>query len=89
MRRARGVFPASLAGAALAGGVVAVAVRGGAPAAAPVPPPPVSTATVVRTNLATSVLTGGTLGYAPTRPVINQLAGTYTWLPRPGGGVAT
>lgn len=84
MRRARGVFPASLAGAALAGGVVAVAVRGGAPAAAPVPPPPVSTATVVRTNLATSVLTGGTLGYAPTRPVINQLAGTYTWLPRPG-----
>jgi peptidoglycan hydrolase-like protein with peptidoglycan-binding domain len=44
----------------------------------------VSTATVVRTDLATTVLTGGTLGYAGARPVINQLAGTYTGLPAAG-----
>ncbi len=30
------------------------------------------------TNLATTMLTAGTLGYAPARPLINQLAGTYT-----------
>jgi len=38
----------------------------------------------VRTNLATTVLTEGTLGYAPTLPIVNQIAGTYTWLPAPG-----
>jgi peptidoglycan hydrolase-like protein with peptidoglycan-binding domain len=48
-------------------------------------------ATIVRTNLATTVLTAGTLGYSPTPPVINQLTGTYTQLPpvgatiKPGG----
>ena len=60
--------------------------RGGAPAAAGAAP--VATATVVRTNLVTTVLTEGTLGYAATRPVVNQLTGTYTWLPRPGGDIA-
>jgi peptidoglycan hydrolase-like protein with peptidoglycan-binding domain len=76
--------PGLLAGAALAGAVAAVAVRGGTPAPAPPAPPPVSTATVVRTDLATTVLTAGTLGYAPTRPVVNRVAGTYTWLPAAG-----
>ena len=75
----------SLAAAALAGGVAVVAVRGGqaAPAAAPAPPR-VATATVVRTNLVSTALTGGTLGYAAARPVVNLVTGIYTWLPRPG-----
>ena len=39
---------------------------------------------MVRTNLVSTALTGGTLGYGPGRPVINLTAGIYTWLPRPG-----
>jgi peptidoglycan hydrolase-like protein with peptidoglycan-binding domain len=78
---------ASLAAATLAGAVTAVALRGGTPAPAAQAPPMVSTAVVVRTNLATSVLTGGTLGYAPARPVINRLAGIYTGLPAAGATI--
>jgi hypothetical protein len=85
--RRRLVLPAAVAAAALGGAVTTVAVRG-APAAPPPAAPPVSTAAVVRTDLATTVLTPGTLGYAPTRPVINQLNGTYTWLPAAGRRVA-
>jgi peptidoglycan hydrolase-like protein with peptidoglycan-binding domain len=85
--RARAAIPASLAGAAVAGAVVTVALRGGTPAPAAAKPPPVSTATVTRTNLVTTVLTAGTLGYAPTRPVVNQLTGTYTWLPPVGSKI--
>jgi peptidoglycan hydrolase-like protein with peptidoglycan-binding domain len=33
------------------------------------------------------VLTAGTLGYAATSPVVNQLAGTYTALPAPGQAI--
>jgi peptidoglycan hydrolase-like protein with peptidoglycan-binding domain len=81
----RGVaLPVSLAAAAIAGAVVTVAVGGGTAAPAAPAPPRVATATVLRTDLATTVLTGGTLGYAPSRPVINQLAGTYTRLPAVG-----
>jgi peptidoglycan hydrolase-like protein with peptidoglycan-binding domain len=47
-------------------------------------PPRLATATVVRANLVTTALTGGTLGYAAARPVVNLTAGIYTWLPRPG-----
>ena len=83
-RRRRGVLAASLAAAAVAGAVAAVAVRGGQTASAAPPPPRVATATVVRTNLVTTALTGGTLGYAPARPVLNLVTGIYTWLPRPG-----
>ena len=74
--------------AALAGAVAAVAVLGGqaAPAAAPAPPR-VATATVVRTNLVSTALTGGTLGYAAARPVVNLVTGIYTWLPRRGAAV--
>lgn len=43
-----------------------------------------ATAEVVRTDLSTTTLTAGTLGYAPTRPLVNRLAGTYTWLPTAG-----
>jgi peptidoglycan hydrolase-like protein with peptidoglycan-binding domain len=67
---------------------VTVAVRGGAPAPAATAPARLATASVVRTTLVASVLTAGTLGYAPTRPLVNQLTGTYTWLPRPGARIA-
>jgi peptidoglycan hydrolase-like protein with peptidoglycan-binding domain len=79
--------PALVTAAAVTGAVVTVAVRGGAAAPAAAAPPPPSTATVVRTNLATTVLTEGTLGYAPTQPIVNQIAGTYTWLPAVGSRI--
>ena len=86
MRRQAGIA-AGLLAAAAAGVVATVAVRGSqAPASIPAAPP-VTTATVVRTNLATTVLTAGTLGYATTSPAVNQLAGTYTWLPLPGRAI--
>jgi peptidoglycan hydrolase-like protein with peptidoglycan-binding domain len=86
MRRQAGIA-AGLLAAAAAGVIATVAVRGGqAPASSPAAPP-VTTATVVRTNLATTVLTAGTLGYAATDPVVNQLAGTYTALPSPGQAI--
>jgi peptidoglycan hydrolase-like protein with peptidoglycan-binding domain len=83
----RGALAASLAAAALAGAVTAVAGRGGQAAPAATAPPRLATATVVRTNLVTTALTGGTLGYAPARPVVNLVTGIYTWLPRPGARV--
>ena len=80
----RGALAASLAAAALAGAVTAVAVQGGRAAPAAPAPPRLATAAVVRTNLVTTTLTGGTLGYAPARPMVNLVTGIYTWLPRPG-----
>ena len=80
----RGAVAVSLVAAALAGAVAIVAVRGGQAAPAAPAPPRLATATVVRTNLVTTALTGGTLGYAAARPVVNMVAGIYTWLPRPG-----
>jgi peptidoglycan hydrolase-like protein with peptidoglycan-binding domain len=88
-RRRQGVLAASLAAAAVAGAVAAVAVRGGPAASAAPAPPRVATATVVRTNLVTTALTGGTLGYAAARPVVNLVTGIYTWLPRPGTLIRT
>jgi hypothetical protein len=44
----------------------------------------VATTAIVRTNLSTSILTEGTLGYAPTNPIVNLIAGTYTSVPTPG-----
>ena len=79
----RGALAASLAAAALAGAVTAVAVQGGQAAPAAPAPPRLATAAVVRTNLVTTTLTGGTLGYAPARPMVNLVTGIYTWLPRP------
>jgi peptidoglycan hydrolase-like protein with peptidoglycan-binding domain len=86
VRRALAV-PALVTAAAVTGAVVTVAVRGGAAAPAAAAPPPLSTAAVARTNLATTVLTEGTLGYAPTLPIVNQIAGTYTWLPAVGSRI--
>jgi len=80
-------LPALLTATAVTGAVVTVAVRGGAAAPAEAAPPPPSTATVVRTNLATTVLTEGSLGYAPTLPIVNALAGTYTWIPGVGSRI--
>jgi hypothetical protein len=73
-----------LAGAAAAGAVAMVAVTGGSQAPAAPAAPPVATARVTRTNLVTTVLTEGTLGYAAARPVVNLLTGTYTQIPGPG-----
>ena len=73
-----------LAGAAAAGAVAMVAVTGGSQAPAAPAAPPMTTARVIRTNLVTTVFTEGTLGYAATRPVVNQLTGTYTRIPGPG-----
>jgi hypothetical protein len=77
----------ALAGAAAAGAVAAVAVLGGAPAPAAAPPPPVAVARVVRTTLAATMLTAGTVGYAPSGPVVNRIAGTYTQLPAAGARI--
>jgi uncharacterized membrane protein YgcG len=73
--------------AAVCGGVVTIAVRG-TPAPATPNPPRVGTAQVVVTDLSSSVLTAGTLGYAPSPPVVNHIAGTYTSLLSTGMVVA-
>ena len=83
MRRSIVVTGGVLA-AAIVGSVATIAVRGGSAAPAAPKPPPVSTATVVRTTLVDSVLMAGTVGYAPTNPVVNRLTGTYTQLPSVG-----
>jgi peptidoglycan hydrolase-like protein with peptidoglycan-binding domain len=82
--RRRVALPAALVAAATAGAVVTVAVGGGSAAPAAAAPLRVGTATVLRTALSTTLLTGGTLGYAAARPVVNRLPGTYTWLPAAG-----
>jgi peptidoglycan hydrolase-like protein with peptidoglycan-binding domain len=87
MRRKLAV-PAVLAATAAAGAVTAVAVRGGVATAAPPAPLRLATAEVVRADLSTQMLTAGTLGYAPTRPLVNRLTGTYTWLPTSGSSIA-
>jgi hypothetical protein len=73
----------ALAGATLCGAAVAIAVRG-TPAPAAPNPPPVGTAALVRTDLASSVLTQGTLGYTASPPVVNGVSGTYTNVLTPG-----
>ena len=71
--------------ALLAVGSVVTTVVWGGRSAAPAPrPQTVSTARIVRTTLATTVVTEGTLGYAPTQPVVNRMVGTYTALPAMG-----
>jgi hypothetical protein len=69
MRRPAAIA-AGLLAAATAGVVATVAVRGGQAPSSMSAAPPVTTATVLRTNLATTVLTAGTLGYAATNPVL-------------------
>ena len=86
MNRGRMAVPAALVVAALAGSLVTFAVRSN-PAPAADRTPPLATARVVRTDLATTVLTGGTLGYAPTDPVVNEIGGTYTAFPAVGSTI--
>jgi peptidoglycan hydrolase-like protein with peptidoglycan-binding domain len=87
--RRRLAVPAVLAATAAVGAVSAVAVRGGGETAAPqAAPVRLATARVVITDLSTTTLTAGTLGYAPTQPLVNRLAGTYTWLPAAGAPIA-
>ena len=88
MTRRKLAVPAVLVATAAAGAVTAVAVRGGVAAAAPPSPVRLSTTEIVRTDLSTTTLTAGTLGYAPTSPLVNGLAGTYTWLPAAGASIA-
>lgn len=87
MTRRKLAVPAVLAATAAAGAVTAVAVRGGGAAAAPPAPVRLATARVVRTDLSTTLLTAGTLGYAPTLPLVNRVAGTFTWLPAAGSSI--
>jgi hypothetical protein len=61
VKRRAGIW-AALAAAVMAGAIGAVALGASTRSPAAAPPPRISTATVTRTNLATSVLTGGTLG---------------------------
>jgi len=74
--------------AAIVGAVGAVAVRGSGRSHAQADSPPVTTAVVVRGDLAATLLTGGTLGYAASDPVFNRLTGTYTQLPSVGTRIA-
>lgn len=83
-RTTKGV--AVVAAAALCGSVVTIVLRG-TPAPAAPSPPPVGTARVVVTDLSSSVLTEGTLGYAASPSVVNRRAGTYTSLLSPGSVV--
>ena len=84
MSRARLALAGMLLGAAAVGSVATITVWGGSSTAAPPSRPPVAAATVVRTDLATTTLTQGTLGYLPTDPVVNRMSGTYTDVPAPG-----
>ncbi len=80
---------AAVAAAGLTGVVATVALTGGVASPAPTTSRVrVSTAAVRMTNLATTVLTAGTLGYAAARPLTNQLTGTYTYLPAAGSVIA-
>jgi peptidoglycan hydrolase-like protein with peptidoglycan-binding domain len=51
------------------------------PAAQPAPP---QTATITRTDLSTSVVLNGSLGYGPATTFTGHRAGTVTWLPAVG-----
>jgi peptidoglycan hydrolase-like protein with peptidoglycan-binding domain len=76
---------AGLAAAAAAGAVAAVSLIGARPEpAGQHGTARLATAVVQRRDLAATVLTEGTMGYRASAPVVNGLAGTYTWLPSPG-----
>ena len=81
------VSGAALLAALVAGALVTLAVRG-TPTAVVSHPAAITTAMVIRTDLVSSVLTGGTLGYGPINPVVNQVSGTYTTVLPAGTSVA-
>jgi hypothetical protein len=85
--RRRAIEIAALGSAAVIGSVATIAVWGGKSTSGQSAPRPTATAQIVRTNLTTSVLTEGTLGYAPTNPVVNLIGGTYTAVPTSGATI--
>jgi hypothetical protein len=88
MNRLTLIRVAALLAAAIVGVVVTLTVRGSAAPAAPASLPS-TTALVVRTDLSSTVLTPGTLDYAPSEPIVNRIAGTYTWLQAPSATVTS
>ncbi|HSR83181.1 MAG TPA: peptidoglycan-binding domain-containing protein [Streptosporangiaceae bacterium] len=83
MTARRPALVAGLVGAAAVGAAATVSLTGGQ-ARPPAPTlPRLTTATVTRATLSESALAEGTLGYGASAPVVNALAGTYTWLPAP------
>lgn len=84
MTARRPVLVAGLAGAAAVGAAAAVSLTGAQATPAAPGLPRLTTATLSRTTLTESALTGGTLGYRASAPVLNARAGTYTWLPASG-----
>lgn len=87
MKHRRVAAGATLVVAAVVGAAVTLTVSGVAQSAPSSSAPRLSTVTVVRTDLVTSVLTAGTLGYGESPPVVNQSQGTYTALAAPGSTV--
>jgi hypothetical protein len=88
VKRRRIGLAAALLAAAAVGSVTTFTVGGISASVASPTPAAVSSATVERTDLVSTVLTEGTLGYAPTNPVVNRLQGTYTQLPVGGATLA-
>jgi hypothetical protein len=87
VRRRPVAFGGALLAAAVVGSVVTITLWSGNSTTASPRRPAVTTAPVVRTDLATTSLTEGTLGYAPLGPVVNRLSGIYTELPGPGATI--
>src|SRR5229473_3212522 len=81
------MMPAALVAAGVTGVVATVAFTGGSATPAAAPRVRVSSATVTLTNLTTTTLTAGTLGYAAARPLTNRVTGTYTFLPAAGSTI--
>lgn len=67
-----------------AGAWAGASLPGSGPAQANRPTVAVGTAVVHRQDLTVTDLVNGTLGYPPSAPVVNRLAGTYTALPAEG-----
>lgn len=68
---------------AVGAGTAVVVEHNRAPVTAPTSVP-TGTATIVRTNLATTFQANGTLGYADSYTIANEATGTYTGLPAAG-----
>ncbi|MEA2218651.1 MAG: hypothetical protein QOJ35_1277, partial [Solirubrobacteraceae bacterium] len=91
--RARGGRRALVAGAGsivvVASATAIVVARSGSDGSAAASAGPTATAAIERRDLVEVQTEDGTLGYSDSRPVLNRLAGTVTWLPRTGSVVRT
>lgn len=90
MRKQRALAAAGLVVALGAVGVGGIHLWADRTTAAPVPvrAASVSTATVTRTNLATTLSINGQLGYGTERPIKAGAEGQVTWLPKFGGTIS-